>query len=493
MKDATAQVRRMRQRYRKGTQKEGQKHSSADESHIRDIGATGPTSSSEKLGESRTAAAAAKLAAHAAALRQAALGATRRRTELQLQSLHAVDLPVEPESNVAREAVPAAWKEVISSARTDQVDFDVVHAAVRAWNCDSVTDECVTALHDAKMNQDEAQIETHKDVIRERYDSFLLSLMSYLNRFWTFITDLQQPVVIQRKPRLDRDGVDEAAIVLQGEKAFRSSMQNQRVRIRQPDASGHKLVLPKREIELALLWIQSPHRKNRSKISFVPNLADSGESTSNFNLWSGLRVTRELAAAAHARNPQRSDADANVFYEHIHKVFCHGDDVNTHYLFDWLAHLIQYPERKMSVAVLVSGAHGAGKGWVTMIMRGIIGRAHFTQFTDINELIGKFNSDGLEKCLLGVVEDLSLGGGSVVTGTAGTSGGGGGYGGGGGGAGMTRTAGNGGSSGVAGGTASYAGGSDGISGLGAPGSSGGVGGAGGFVVLVWAGYPACTL
>jgi hypothetical protein len=97
-----------------------------------------------------------------------------------------------------------------------------------------------------------------------------------------------------------------------------------------------------------------------------------------------------------------------LFSDHITKIWCRGDLEASAYTLNWLAHTLQFPEKKMGVALLVQGSHGAGKGVIGTIMRAIIGTAHYTHLTNISELLGKFNAGALEKCLLAVVDEVQL-------------------------------------------------------------------------------------
>jgi hypothetical protein len=303
---------------------------------------------------------------------------------------------------------PPAWKVAFADSRGDRVDFDVIAKAVLEWNRDSATDECCAAFEDA-VGGDTA--EALQNELLARHDAFMRALIGYLNKHWTFIKDLPQTIIIQRQPKPDKDGVMVMDCIKQNEKAFQSSMQNRRVRIRAPKVTltAAAMVLPKKDTALAELWLKSPHRLDKSKIAFVPKLPSSAP-LADFNLWSGLQITREIAAEAFAADGQRGVEDAHVFSTHIKEVWCQGDELSLSYALNWLAHLIQYPEKKMNVAILLSGTQGAGKGIISMIMRAIIGRPHFTHFTDIKELLGQFNSDALEKCLLGMVDEVSIGG-----------------------------------------------------------------------------------
>ena len=98
--------------------------------------------------------------------------------------------------------------------------------------------------------------------------------------------------------------------------------------------------------------------------------------------------------------------EAKLFTNHIEQIWCQGDEVLSNYVLDWLAHLLQFPEIKMGVALLVRGDHGAGKGIITALMREIIGRAHFSNFVNLSQLTGQYNGEFLERCILTIVDEV---------------------------------------------------------------------------------------
>ena len=60
------------------------------------------------------------------------------------------------------------------------------------------------------------------------------------------------------------------------------------------------------------------------------------------------------------------------------------------YLLDWLAWLVQRPERKLMFAVLLLGPHGTGKSWVAELMKVLLGAANCSE-PDKKEVASTFN------------------------------------------------------------------------------------------------------
>ena len=70
--------------------------------------------------------------------------------------------------------------------------------------------------------------------------------------------------------------------------------------------------------------------------------------------------------------------------------------------------MVQRPEIKVSVALLIRGEQGAGKGVVQEILRKILGRTHSSYFVNLSQMLGQYNGEFLEKCVLGIVDEVTL-------------------------------------------------------------------------------------
>jgi len=340
---------------------------------------------------------------------------------------------VDDDGDSVDEPPTAAWQLTLNeatAAEAHEVDWKVVETAVQQWNDDGVTrrwSEKAVALVESGDEQ-------YKQRVFKRYEKFLRALATYLNKFWTFIKDLAVPMIIQRIWKEGKDGHPSADIVKQGEKGFTSAMQNRSVNIMCPAQETGKLYSDRRL--LTSLWLKSPYRNDKRTITFNPKSDVGG---SDFNLWAGFACTRERAAKEIATRhagvaadlvwqvvdqiPGGTDErlqlrrqvevpavtwqeDAKVFTDHIEQIWCQGDAELSNYVLNWLAHLLQFPEKKLGVALLVRGDHGAGKGVLMMLMREIIGRAHFSHFINLAEMTGQYNGEFLERCILGVVDEV---------------------------------------------------------------------------------------
>jgi len=80
---------------------------------------------------------------------------------------------------------------------------------------------------------------------------------------------------------------------------------------------------------------------------------------------------------------------------HIHEVICDCDTELFEYLLDYVAHMLQRPEEKPGVMVVLLGSQGTGKGLFFQILQRIWGRTSLL-VSDIQQVVGNFNA-GLER------------------------------------------------------------------------------------------------
>jgi len=72
-------------------------------------------------------------------------------------------------------------------------------------------------------------------------------------------------------------------------------------------------------------------------------------------------------------------------------IICAGSQLIYFYLLQYLAHMLQRPEEKPGIIIVLLGGQGTGKGTFFRILRAIWGRTAL-QVSDIQEVIGRFNA-----------------------------------------------------------------------------------------------------
>ena len=109
------------------------------------------------------------------------------------------------------------------------------------------------------------------------------------------------------------------------------------------------------------------------------------------NLWRGFAV-------------EPCKGQWSLFDDHLHDIVCSGNEEYYVWLIDWLAHLIQHPDKKPgSAVVLKSAAKGTGKSMIYQFLSRILG-VHAMSVAQAGHVVGNFNGHLLRNILLGVEE-----------------------------------------------------------------------------------------
>ena len=141
-------------------------------------------------------------------------------------------------------------------------------------------------------------------------------------------------------------------------------------------------------------WMRDPERRTfRDGVTFAPG----GCSPTMLNLWRGWAVEPDPAASCER------------FLNHLRHVVCNGDAEQSTYLLGWLAHMVQRPDEKPGVAIVLRGAKGAGKDTLADYVSLLIGRRHARTVAESSHITGKFNAR-LENTLLLHVQEGSWAG-----------------------------------------------------------------------------------
>jgi putative DNA primase/helicase len=132
-------------------------------------------------------------------------------------------------------------------------------------------------------------------------------------------------------------------------------------------------------------WFDWPGKNfKQGGIGVYPNPSDCPDSV--FNLYPGLLIAPK-------------QGDCSLFLEHLRLVLCGGDEKVYRYLVEWLAHIIQRPEEKPSVAVVLKSVEGTGKGTLFKPLKAILG-AMAIQVNGAEQITGKFNALVANKLLV---------------------------------------------------------------------------------------------
>ncbi len=149
---------------------------------------------------------------------------------------------------------------------------------------------------------------------------------------------------------------------------------------------GDKVLLPK-------AWLHSPARRQYLKGIVLDPTGRCG--LDYWNLWRGFAVEPRAG-------------DWTRLREHIRKIICQGDHELFLYVIRWLARLVQHPEWRAEVALVLRGKRGTGKGKVVDWIMRLFGQ-HALQISNPDHLTGRFNAH-LRDCILLFVDEAFFAG-----------------------------------------------------------------------------------
>jgi len=99
----------------------------------------------------------------------------------------------------------------------------------------------------------------------------------------------------------------------------------------------------------------------------------------------------------YALSPKQGDV--TPFLNHVFEVICNSDQIASNYLIGFFAHMIQKPDEKPSVAIVMKSVEGTGKGTLLESLMQILG-ALAVQVNGAYQLSGRFNSVVANKLLV---------------------------------------------------------------------------------------------
>jgi hypothetical protein len=141
-------------------------------------------------------------------------------------------------------------------------------------------------------------------------------------------------------------------------------------------------------------WLRDVRRRTYPNgVTFAPGGAPPG----TLNLWRGWAVDADASASC------------DLFLKHVRNVVCRGDADHYAYVIGWLAHMVQRPDEKPGVGLVLKGAKGAGKDTLADYVAQMIGRRHAPTVAESDHIVGKFNAR-LEAALLLHVQEGSWAG-----------------------------------------------------------------------------------
>lgn len=145
-----------------------------------------------------------------------------------------------------------------------------------------------------------------------------------------------------------------------------------------------------KHVPVAELWLKSAERRQYEGVTFAPanNAPDC-----YYNLWSGFAF---------------EPLDCGIFtagmkcrrlLKHMKYILCAGNSEHFRYLLAWAADMLQDPDNKKGVALVMRGLKGTGKSTFAEALASLLGR-HSIKISHMRHLTGNFNRHLADKLLV---------------------------------------------------------------------------------------------
>jgi hypothetical protein len=143
-------------------------------------------------------------------------------------------------------------------------------------------------------------------------------------------------------------------------------------------------------LDYAMEWLYSRNRREYlNGIIFAPG---KKKTPGFYNLWKGFAI-----------EPNKTGS-CKRFIDHLRRNVCQSNDAYLYYVLGWMAHIIQKPQEKPGVALVLRGLKGVGKSIIGVVLGVLLGR-HYTMIDKREQLTGRFNAY-MENALLVMAEEV---------------------------------------------------------------------------------------
>lgn len=306
-------------------------------------------------------------------------------------------------------------KELLSSlcneARLTVSEVQTLQARVKEYADQWSESDAVCELRSQLLEAEGEEVKSLRNRLKLKCDECSAGIVGMLNKQWCVIEGLTQVMYIEARPAPKRASGTEANecvdMLIRQAKPFHEANCTFTLSMLQPDdrhASGFAV----KKCWVSQLWVNHADRRAYSKIAFHPQAEFAAPRAHCFNLWQGFDVTQTCS--------RQFDAESALpMMEHIRHIWCQDDPEAFDYCINWMASIVQRPWEKLSVAMVIRGEEGSGKGIVVELLRKIIGDAHFKHVTGMTEITGQFTGPVLRDCVLCLIDECAWAGDIVAS------------------------------------------------------------------------------
>jgi len=140
-------------------------------------------------------------------------------------------------------------------------------------------------------------------------------------------------------------------------------------------------------------------------IEFNPYLKEDKTPKDIYNIFGGFRHKYD-------ENHFVDMSKIKLILDHIKEIWCKNDEKLNEFLLNIFAHIIQRPNKKLGIAILLKSRQGAGKSIILDIIGNyVIGENYYINTNNIEHILGKFNSI-MEGKILTICDEISNYGGA---------------------------------------------------------------------------------
>lgn len=150
----------------------------------------------------------------------------------------------------------------------------------------------------------------------------------------------------------------------------------------------HSPVGANRLVPISRTWMSEPGRREYHGLCFRPPINNKPQpSNGYYNYWQGFSYEPS------------SQGSCKKFLHHVFTNIARGNKQHFHYIFGWMADIIQNPGKKSGIALVLRGEQGTGKTVFGQIF-GKLFEDHYLLVDDPRHIVGKFNSHMANSILL---------------------------------------------------------------------------------------------
>jgi hypothetical protein len=140
-------------------------------------------------------------------------------------------------------------------------------------------------------------------------------------------------------------------------------------------------------------WLKDTERRSYKEIKFIPKIEENEEI---FNSFSGFEFKKII------KKNKEDDETMNVvktFRDHI-GLLCNYNEESIEYLFKYICHILQYPDKKPSTAIILKSKQGFGKDTLIDIIAKLIGSKYMLRTAEMDDIFGTYNVGLRDKLIL---------------------------------------------------------------------------------------------